>query len=216
MPMKPFTVAWLSLGSAVAGMAQFIPGKPVVIHPAVESAAQRKGDIKGPGAGLGTIVPAPPAPGRGAARGGARPPGTFPAPPATPEIGGFAATVEQKSQGARAAIEPAVTFDGLGEGFAGTTASRGGGQGGIDLSIAVGPDHIFEVLNGYMAVFSKKGRKYGETGKLLYGAVPNNTVFAGFGDRCSSVNNADTVVRYDRLAERWLIVLPVFARPYAM
>ena len=67
-----------------------------------------------------------------------------------------------------------------------------------------------------MAVFTKKGRKYGETGKLLYGAVPNNTVFAGFGNRCSAVNNADTVVRYDQFAQRWLIVLPVFSRPYAM
>ena len=37
-----------------------------------------------------------------------------------------------------------------------------------------------------MAVFTKKGKKYDTTGKLLYGAVPNNTVFAGFGVRCGS------------------------------
>ena len=51
----------------------------------------------------------------------------------------------------------------------------------LDISLAVGPDHIFQILNGNMAVFSKKGKKYPATGKLLYGAVPNNTVFAGFG-----------------------------------
>ncbi len=64
-----------------------------------------------------------------------------------------------------------------------------------------------------MAVFTKKGKKYNTTGKLLYGAVPNNTVFAGFGVRCPVSNNSDAVVRYDQLADRWLIVVPVFTRP---
>ena len=77
----------------------------------------------------------------------------------------------------------------------------------------MGPDHIFEILNGNMAVFTKKGKKYDSTGKLLYGAVPNNTVFAGFGVRCGVSNNGDSVVRYDQLADRWLIVVPVFTRP---
>jgi hypothetical protein len=197
-------------------MAQFIPGKPVVIHPAVESAPERNGATKGPGVGLGSVVPEPLPAGRGASRGGGRPPAPPPPPAAIPAIGKLMAAVEQKSQSPRPAIEPGAGFDGLGEGFVGVTVPGAGGRGGIDISIAVGPDHIFEVLNGYMAVFSKKGRKYGETGKLLYGAVPNNTVFHGFANRCNAVNNADTVVRYDQLAERWLIVLPVFSRPYAM
>ena len=38
---------------------QFIPDKPVVIHPAVESPPQPQGEIKGPGAGLGATPPAP-------------------------------------------------------------------------------------------------------------------------------------------------------------
>jgi len=46
--------------------------------------------------------------------------------------------------------------------------------------------------------------------------VPNTTVFAGFGVRCSASNNSDSVVRYDQLAGRWLIVVPVFQPPYAM
>ena len=64
-----------------------------------------------------------------------------------------------------------------------------------------------------MAVFTKKGKKYDTTGKLLYGAAPNNTVFSGFGVRCGVSNNSDSVVRYDQLADRWLFVLPVFTRP---
>jgi hypothetical protein len=191
--------------------AQFIPDKPVVIHPAVLSEPDRQGSLKGPGAGLGSTPAAPPPAGRGGGRAGrAGNPPVFPPPPPAPEIGSVAAGIEQTKQGSRPAIEPLAAFDGLGDGF------TGGGRGGIDISLAVGPDHIFEILNGNMAVFTKKGKKYDTTGKLLYGAVPNNTVFAGFGNRCSAVNNADTVVRYDQLANRWLIVLPVFSRPYAM
>ena len=37
---------------------QFIPDKPVVIHPAVESPPQPQGETKGPGTGLGATPPA--------------------------------------------------------------------------------------------------------------------------------------------------------------
>jgi len=210
----------------LALMTQFIPDKPVAIHPAVESQPERQGVIEGPGTGLGATPPAPPIARRGAggrtARAGGPPP--MPPPPPAPDIDAAGAAIEQTVQGTRAAIEPAAGFDGLGEGFTGhefpgadtaadANAGRGGGRGGIDISLAVGPDHIFEILDGNMAVFTKKGKKYGATGKLLYGAAPNRTVFAGFGVRCGVSNNSDSVVRYDQLAKRWLIVVPVFARP---
>jgi len=195
-----FIVALASAPTACMG--QFVPDKAVVIHPAVESIAVSTGKRKGPEAGLGKITPQASAP-----RGGGRS-RTPPMPPKrpAPEISAAAAEVEQTTQGMRPAIEPGVSFDGLGEGGA-------GGRGGIDISLAVGPNHIFEILNGSMAVFTKKGRKYGASGKLLYGPVPNRTVFAGFGVRCGVSNNADSVVRYDQLADRWLIVVPVFSRP---
>ena len=209
-------------------MEQFIPDKLVVIHRAVESQPERQGATNGPGTGLGTTPPTPTAARGGGARGGGRAaqaggPPTIPPPPPAPEINAAGAAVEQTRQGKRAAIEPVASFDGLGEGFtdhefpgAGNTADANGGRGGrggIDISLAVGPDHIFEILDGRMAVFTKKGKKYDTTGKLLYGAVPNHTVFAGFGVRCGVSNNSDSVVRYDQLADRWLIVVPVFARP---
>jgi hypothetical protein len=199
----------LFLMFAATAPAQFIPDKPVTIHAAVESTPVRKGEIKGPGAGLGETKPAPPPAGRGGRGGRGTTPPVLHLPP-LPEVPDPAAAIEQKAQGQRAAIPASASFDGLGEGFA------GGGRGGIDISIGVGPDHIFEILNGNMAVFTKKGRKYSETGKLLYGPVPNNTVFAGFGNRCGVSNNADSVVRYDQFAGRWLIVVPVFTPPYAM
>src|SRR5262245_63116269 len=63
-----------------------------------------------------------------------------------------------------------------------------------------------------MAIFTKKGKRFDTTGKVLYGPVPNNTVFKGFGGPCETTNNGDTVVRYDQLAKRWLIVMPIFRR----
>ena len=208
--------AAFDLSAPLSSMEQFIPEKRVAIHPAGLSKAETQGDIKGPGTGLGSTPPnlPPDRPGRGGrgGRGASTPAPPIVAPPA-PQIGAAGAAVEQTSQGTRPAIPPVASFDGLGEGFTGTTGVAGAGRGGIDISLAVGPDHIVEILNGNMAVYSKKGKRYETTGKLLYGAVPNNTVFTHFGARCGVANNADSVVRYDQLANRWLIVVPVFARP---
>ena len=130
----------------LGAMAQFIPDKSVVIHHAVESPPERQGAMEGPGTGLGTTPPIPPAArgGPGAARASDRAaraggPAPIPPPPPAPEIDAAGAAVEQTTQGRRAAIEPVASFDGLGEGFtgqefpgAGTTAdanrSRGGGS----------------------------------------------------------------------------------------
>ena len=205
------------LSAPLSAIEQFVPEKRVSIHPAVLSTPEQKGSIKGPGAGLGSTPPALPPERAGRAGRGGRAASTTPAPrivaPVAPEVGGASAAVEQSAQGSRAALPLLASFDGLGEGFTGLTQVANAGRGGIDISLAVGTDHIIEILNGNMAVYSKKGKRYPSTGKLLYGAVPNNTVFAGFGVRCGVSNNADSVVRYDQLANRWLIVVPVFTRP---
>ena len=78
--------------------------------------------------------------------------------------------------------------------------------------LAVGPNHIVQIVNSRMAIFTKKGRQFDTTGKVLYGAVPTNNVFKGFGGPCEMRNNGDAVVRYDQLADRWLIVMPIFSR----
>jgi hypothetical protein len=190
-----------------AALAQFIPNKPVVIHPAALSNVEKVGEIESPALGSMTPTPAPARAGGRAPRAGGPPPP--PPPPPVPEISAAGAAVEQRSQGKRTALPALASFDGLGDGFKGNEGVGGRGsasRGGIDISLAVGPNHVFQILNGNMAVFSK-------TGKLLYGAVPNNTVFQGFGVRCGVSNNSDSVVRYDQLADRWLIVVPVFTRP---
>lgn len=137
-----------------------------------------------------------------------------PATPITPPVMTSppgAAAVEQRSQGTRPGAELIASFDGLGVGFEGPqgTATL---RNPSDNSLAVGPDHIMQTVNTRLAIFTKKGRKYDTTGKVLYGPVPNNTVFKGFGGACEATNNGDTVVRYDQLADRWLIVMPIFRR----
>jgi hypothetical protein len=81
-----------------------------------------------------------------------------------------------------------------------------------DNSIAVGPNHIVQTVNSRLAIFTKQGERFDTTGRVLYGAVPTNTVFHGFGGTCEARNNGDAVVRYDQLADRWLIVMPIFRR----
>ena len=120
------------------------------------------------------------------------------------------AAVEQTAMGPKAPPAIVASFDGLGEGFEGpqgTAVLRNPS----DNSLAVGPDHIVQIVNSKMAVFTKKGAKFETTGQVLFGPVDTNNVFRNFGS-ASKNNNGDAVVRYDQLADRWLIVMPIFRR----
>jgi hypothetical protein len=131
--------------------------------------------------------------------------------PPTITVPAGAAAAEQTAQGTKAGATLVASFDGLGVGFEGpqgTAALRNPS----DNSLAVGPDHIMQTVNTRTAIFTKKGKKFDTTGKVLYGPVNNNNVFKGFGGTCEERNNGDTVVRYDQLADRWLIVMPIFGR----
>jgi hypothetical protein len=122
-------------------------------------------------------------------------------------------SIEQTSQGSRplAVLE---SFDGLGVGVAPGPGTNNPPtpRNPSDNSLAVGPTHIVQVVNSQLAVFSKKGSAFDTTGRTLYGPVSTNTVFAGFGGVCEARPNGDAVVRYDQLADRWLVVMPIFRR----
>ncbi|MGD8816859.1 MAG: hypothetical protein PVJ51_06710, partial [Acidobacteriota bacterium] len=124
------------------------------------------------------------------------------------------ARVEQTTMGTAPGATLVASFDGLGIGFTGPHGPSIG-RNPSDNSLAVGPDHIVQTVNSRLAIFTKKGDRYDTTGEVLYGAVPNNTVFAGFTGTCEARNNGDTVVRYDQLADRWLVVMPIFRRAEA-
>jgi hypothetical protein len=119
--------------------------------------------------------------------------------------------VEQRAMGTRAPAALVESFDGLGVGFVGPHGTAEG-RNPSDNSLAVGPDHIVQTVNSRIAIFTKKGARFQTTGRALYGPVPTHTVFAGFGGTCEERNNGDVVVRYDQLAGRWLLVMPIFRR----
>jgi hypothetical protein len=112
--------------------------------------------------------------------------------------------VEQRTMGTKPAATLVANFDGLGFGFQGPQGSATL-RNPSDNSLAVGPNHVVQIVNSRMAIFTKQG-------KALYGPVPTNNVFKGFGGTCEARNNGDAVVRYDQLADRWLIVMPIFTR----
>jgi hypothetical protein len=119
--------------------------------------------------------------------------------------------VEQTSPGSGPAAALVESFDGLGVGFDGPHG-KAEGRNPSDNGLAVGPDHIVQTVNSRLAVFTRKGKKFETTGRVLYGAVPTNTIFAGLGGPCAARNNGDAVVRYDQLADRWLLTMPIFSR----
>ncbi len=112
--------------------------------------------------------------------------------------------VEQTTMGTRASPEIFASFDGLGAGFEGPQGKTNV-RNPSDNSLAVGPNHVFQIVNSQMAIFDKKG-------KVLYGPMPTNTLFKGFGGAAEATNSGDAVVRYDQLANRWLVVMPLFRR----
>ena len=147
-------------------------------------------------------------PDEGLQRGGAPP-----TPPAMTTPAGSAA-VEQTSHGTKPPPQLVASFDGLGVGFTGPQGTATV-RNPSDNSLAVGPNHIAQIVNSRMAIYTKKGKTFDSTGKVLYGPVATNTIFKGFGGACENRLSGDAVVRYDQLADRWLFVLPVFQRGQA-
>src|SRR5437867_8166070 len=123
----------------------------------------------------------------------------IPRPPVSQRAG-----VEQTEQGSRPPATLVASFDGLGVGLQGPQGSWEA-RNPSDNSLAVGRDYVCQIVNTRMAIFRKNG-------EIVYGPVTTNTVFKGFGGACEARNNGDAVVRYDQLADRWLIVMPTFAR----
>lgn len=126
--------------------------------------------------------------------------------------------VEQTRAGTRPAARLLSVIEGAGAGFAGP---QGKGRGGLDYSLAVGPNHVFEIVNGGgIHIWTKRGvpdrrtgkRMFDTTGVPLYGPVNVRTIWKGFGGQCDTRGSGDAVVRYDQLADRWLVVVPLFSR----
>jgi len=119
--------------------------------------------------------------------------------------------VEQTAPGTRPPAALVASFDGMGVGFEGPQGAAAL-RNPSDNSLAVGPDHIVQTVNSRMAVFTKKGKRFDAAGRVLSGPDNTNAIFKDFGGPCETYNNGDAVVRYDQLADRWLLVMPIFRR----
>ncbi len=108
----------------------------------------------------------------------------------------------------RAAPSPTVNFNGVGQGFTGPAGNFTVSSAPPDPNSAVGPNHVVEIVNSAFAVFNKSGT-------AVYGPAQTNTLWSGFGGGCETNNDGDAVVRYDSIADRWIITqFSVATTPY--
>src|SRR5262245_27435957 len=89
---------------------------------------------------------------------------------------------------------PITTFEGMGTGLPGFTVQ----SAPPDTDGDVGPNHYVQIVNSSVTIFSKTGAK-------LLGPMPTNTLFNGFNGACANTDDGDGTVRYDRIADRWVI-----------
>jgi hypothetical protein len=106
--------------------------------------------------------------------------------------------VVQSTPGAASAPTLGTGFDGIGQGFSGPQGSFSVTGAPPDTNAAVGSTQVVELVNTAFAVFNKSGT-------ALFGPAATNTLWSGFGGSCETTNDGDGVVRYDALANRWII-----------
>ncbi|HEX9576300.1 MAG TPA: hypothetical protein VF993_01005, partial [Myxococcales bacterium] len=92
----------------------------------------------------------------------------------------------------------ALNFDGVGNGFSGPAGSFTVNSAPPDTNGDVGPNHYVQTVNTDFAIFNKSGT-------AVFGPVPINTLWSGFGGGCQTNNDGDPTVVYDPIADRWVI-----------
>src|SRR5437868_6212990 len=118
----------------------------------------------------------------------------------------------QPASAAVVAAAPALlnSFAGVGNGFSGPNGTFAVNSAPPDTNGAVGPNHYVETVNTSFAIFNKSGTP-------IYGPVPFNQIWSGFGGGCQVNNDGDPTVVYDGMADRWIISqFSVTTTPYLM
>src|SRR5579863_3505674 len=79
-----------------------------------------------------------------------------------------------------------------------------------DTNGAVGATQYVQWVNVEYAVYNKSN------GALVQGPFAGNSFWAGFADsQCASKNSGDPIAQYDKAANRWVMMQPVFTSPTA-
>jgi hypothetical protein len=76
-----------------------------------------------------------------------------------------------------------------------------------DSNAAVGPTQIVQFVNDFFAVFNKSN------GQVVYGPAAGYTLWRSLGGPCAANPNVDEIVQFDKLANRWVMMMPVFSTP---
>lgn len=100
----------------------------------------------------------------------------------------------EQSQSPGLMPDPLWSFDGVSNLFGGWPPDT---QGDI------GPDHYVQWINLHFAIWQLD--KQNHTASLVYGPVPGNTLFNGFGGVCEFNNDGDPITLYDPFANRWFM-----------
>ncbi len=102
--------------------------------------------------------------------------------------------VVQHAMGVAPAIATTANFEGMGAGLANFT------PGGVppDTDGDIGPNHYVQVVNTSLTVFSR-------TGTVMLGPAKTSSVFTGFNGACGTSNDGDATIRYDHIADRWVV-----------
>lgn len=100
----------------------------------------------------------------------------------------------QTLAGAGTIPSPIANFEGMGTGLSGFLVQ----SAPPDPIGDIGPDHYIQTVNFSLAVFSR-------TGDLVLGPMPTRALWADFAGACAMTNDGDATVRYDHLAQRWVI-----------
>ena len=122
------------------------------------------------------------------------------------------ALAAQPGAGAAVAAAPTLglSFEGIGNGFTGPAGTFNVNSAPPDTNGAVGPNNYVETVNSSFAVFNKSGTP-------VYGPVPINQIWSGFGGGCQANNDGDPSAVYDGIADRWIISqFSVTTTPYLM
>ncbi|MGA3054006.1 MAG: hypothetical protein ABSD63_07345 [Candidatus Korobacteraceae bacterium] len=115
--------------------------------------------------------------------------------------------VEQNTAGSSANYSIGINVLGLGNGFPNFTMR----VAPPDTDMAVGDTQLIEYVNLSWEVFDKSGNP-------LIGPFDGNSLWASGipGTLCALHDSGDPIVKWDRVAHRWLLFQNVFVSPYAI
>src|SRR5258708_2271922 len=98
---------------------------------------------------------------------------------------------------------PRLNILGQGTGFPGSTVNTNPS----DPNLAVGQTQVVQFVNDSFTVFNKSD------GSVAYGPAHGNTLSSPLGGSCPTAPNLDEIVRYDQLANRWVMLMAGFTSP---